>query len=153
MHFREGVNRDAARLAHVFFAAIREGPSAYTEEQRVAWLPAVPAPNAFEKRIAGMHLVVAEDRREIVGFMGIKPDGYIDLAFILPQSRGQGAFRHMYEIIEFQARQDGLERLWTHASLMAEPAFRAVGFSATQQANVHRSGQTLARVEMEKILT
>jgi hypothetical protein len=36
---------------------------------------------------------------------------------------------------------------------MAEPAFRAVGFSVTQQENVQRSGQTLARVEMEKILT
>ena len=153
MHFRNGVKRDTPRLARVFFAAVREGPSPYTEEQRVAWLPAVPAPNAFENRISGMHLVVAEDRREIVGFMGMKRDGYIDLAFILPQSRGQGAFRHMYEMIEHDARQDGLERLWTHASLMAEPAFRAAGFSVTQQVNVHRSGQTLARVEMEKILT
>jgi putative acetyltransferase len=153
MHFREGGIKDAARLADVFFAAVREGPSPYTEAQRAAWLPSIPALNAFEGRISRMHLVVAEDKREIVGFIGMQPDGYIDLAFILPRSRRRGAFRHMYEIIEHQARQDGLERLRTHASLMAEPAFRAVGFSVTQQENVQRSGQTLARVEMEKILT
>ena len=152
MHFREGGKRDAARLAHVFFAAVREGASPYTEAQRAAWLPARPAPEDFERRISALHLVVAEDKREIVGFMGMQPDGYIDLAFILPASRGQGAFRHMYEIIEDQARQDGLKRLRTHASLMAEPAFRAMGFSVIEHRNVHRSGQTLARMEMEKAL-
>ena len=42
MLFRDGGIGDAAQLADVFFAAVREGPSPYTEAQRAAWLPDKP---------------------------------------------------------------------------------------------------------------
>lgn len=153
MHFRDGEITDAARLARVFYVAVREGPSLYSEAQRAAWAPSQPTSQAYAERIKGMYLVVAEDQGKIVGFMGLGPGGYIDLAFVLPRSRGKGAFRRMYQIIEEKAQHDGRARLWTHASLIAEPAFRAVGFSVIQHEIMQRSGQNLMRAEMEKCLT
>lgn len=154
MHFREADRTDTAKLAAVFFKSIRTGESPYTEAQRAAWLPAQPTVGAFADRIAGLYVVVAEEGRDTVGFMAMRPcDGYVDLAFIVPEARGKGAFRHMLEIIEQYALDIRLQRLWTHASLMAEPAFQAQGFSVIQHEMVDCADQKLPRAEMEKHLT
>ena len=153
MHFRDGTIRDAAQLAHVFFTAVRCGDSPYTEAQRAAWLPAKPTTENFVQRLSGQFVAVAEFRRTPVGFMTLRSDGYIDLAFIVPQARGQGAFRHMFEIVEKQVYSEGASRLWTHASLTAEPAFQAMGFSVIQREAVDCAGQKLRRALMEKKLT
>jgi putative acetyltransferase len=153
MHFRYGETQDAARLAEVFFASVHEGPSPYTEAERIAWLPSKPETQAFAARLAGMHVVLVENRGRIVGFMGMTPDGLIDLAFILPEARGKGAFRHLCDIIEAAALADGLNRLWTHASLMAQPAFQAMDFSVVEHQIIQCGGEKLCRAKMEKHLT
>jgi putative acetyltransferase len=47
----------------------------------------------------------------------------------------------------------GHGRLWVHASLMAEPAFAAVGFSVKRPEEVEIGGERFQRFEMEKILS
>ena len=42
--------------------------------------------------------------------------------------------------------------MWTHASLMAEPAFTKVGFSVRKRERVHIGAQGFDRFEMEKSL-
>lgn len=153
MEIRRATPEDAAELARVFHTAVREGPSFYNQTQRAAWAPHVPQTTAFAARLASMHVVVAEAQREIVGFMAMDPTGYIDLVFIVALARGRGAFRQMYGRVEREARATGLHCLWTHASLMAEPAFRAMGFSVIQRQIVERGGETLPRAQMEKRLT
>lgn len=44
-------------------------------------------------------------------------------------------------------------RLWVHASLMAQPAFAAVGFSITEHQAVQIGDQDLKRACMEKLLS
>jgi putative acetyltransferase len=153
MHFRTGERQDATHLADVFFASVHEGASPYTEAERTAWLPARPSTQVFAERLAGLHVVVAEDRGRIVGFMGMTPDGLIDLAFILPEARGSGVFRYLCEIIEATARADGLNRLRTHASLMAQSAIQAMDFSVVEHQIIECGGETLRRATMEKHLT
>lgn len=153
MQVREGEIADAAGLAHVFYKAVRDGPSPYSDAQRAAWAPSEPTKDDYAARVRDLYLAVAEDNRKIVGFMAMKPDGYVDLAFILPAFRSKGAFRNLFEMMEHRARKDGTAVLRTHASLMAEPAFRAVGFSVIQRETEQRAGQSLPRVEMEKYLT
>ena len=144
---------DAALLADVFFRSVREGDSPYTQAQRIAWMPKAPETGPFAQRLAKKECVLKEVDGEPVGFMTVEPGGYVDLAFILPQYRGQGIFRALYEAIEDRARDTGERRLHTHASLMAEPAFRTVGFRVIQRETVERAGEFLRRAEMEKVLT
>ena len=82
--------------------------------------------------------------------MSLAESGYIDLAFIRPSSQGTGIFRKLYESIEKLAMQNGIRRLWVHASLMAQPAFTAMGFSITKKEVVQVGDQSLDRFEMEK---
>jgi putative acetyltransferase len=135
----------------VFFAAIREGPSPYSERQRAAWCAQPPEPDAFAARLAPQHVVLAADTARVMGFMSLEKD-YIDLAFILPSCRGRGVFRTLFTAIEAKARARGETRLWTHASLMAQPAFRAMGFEVMHHETVEIEGEYLARARMEKTL-
>ncbi|MEM9576387.1 MAG: GNAT family N-acetyltransferase [Pseudomonadota bacterium] len=153
MQFRKGVASDAPALAQVFYKAVREGPSPYSDAQRAAWMPHPLDPVAFADRLADKQVMLCEDRGEAIGFMTLEPGGYIDLASILPPYRGRGVFRTLYVEIEALARQENEARLWVHASLMAQPAFQAMGFLVMHHETVARAGQQLARAEMEKHLT
>ncbi len=95
---------------------------------------------------------MAEVEGAVVGFMSIEPGGYIDLAFIRPEHWGRGLFRQMFDLVEAHARGAGEARLWTHASLTAQPAFRAMGFSTIHHETVARNGESLQRAKMEKTL-
>lgn len=144
--------RDADALAQIFYAAVRHGPSPYTEAQREAWLAAPPCGPDWAVRLAALHVALAEVDGRPTGFMSVEPGGYIDLAFILPERHGTGLFRRLYDQVEGWARDAGEARLWTHASLMAQPAFRAMGFLVIHHETVERHGESLTRAKMEKTL-
>ncbi|TMM52801.1 GNAT family N-acetyltransferase [Sulfitobacter sabulilitoris] len=145
--------RDADALALVFHAAVRDGPSPYTEAQRAAWSPEPRSGDPWSARLAGLDTAVIERSGAITGFMSLEPPEYIDLAFIVPGARGQGGFRRLYDRIEAHARAQGAARLRTHASLMAEPAFHAMGFRVITRQSIDRAGQSIDRALMEKPLT
>jgi putative acetyltransferase len=149
---RSARQTDFDALGVLMFQAIRLGQSPYSDAQRAAWLSAPYCGLDWHAKLTAQHVMLAECREAIAGFMSLRPDGYLDLAFILPQARGGGLFRGLYNQIESHARDAGLPRVWTHASLMAQPAFAAVGFDLVQHEAVTRAGEQLPRAEMEKRL-
>ncbi len=152
MQIRRAELSDAGALAQVFFRAVREGPSPYTEAQRAAWMDAPPDTKTFAERLAGQYVILCEERGRACGFMTLDESGYIDLAFILHAARGGGAFRALYEAIEAEARRQGVPRLRTHASLSAQAPFQAMGFAVMHHEEVALAGQHLSRALMEKPL-
>ena len=149
---RWSVDRDADMLALVFHAAVRDGPSPYSDSQRQAWSPEPRSGAPWSARLAALETAVAEEDGALLGFMSLEPPDYIDLAFILPEARGRGLFRALYDAIEARAIDLGAARLRVHASLMAEPAFQAMGFRVIQRERIERACQMLPRADMEKLL-
>ncbi|MDO5704476.1 MAG: GNAT family N-acetyltransferase [Paracoccus sp. (in: a-proteobacteria)] len=143
---------DAEALGRVMFDAIHRGKSPYTPAQQNAWLPAPNAGRAWASRLARQRVAMAEMDGRAVGFMTLAEDGRIDLAFLLPEYRGHGLFHQLYEMLEQDARDRGLDSLYTHASLMAEGPFMAAGFRTERAEQVERDGQVLARFLMRKWL-
>ncbi len=150
---RQASARDFDAMADVMFDAVRHGRSQYTEEQRRAWVPCPRSGNAWNERLESQTIFVAALEAELIGFMSLAANGYIDLAFVRPAAQGTGVFRRLYESIEKLAIQNGEKRLWVHASLMAQPAFSAMGFTITKHETVEIGGQTLDRYEMQKLIT
>lgn len=140
---------DYTALADVMFEAVRTGPSRYTEAQREQWVPARRIGADWTARLDRQAIIVAEDSAGIVAFMTLADAGYIDFAYILPESQGKGLFRRLYAEIEklSHARRD--PRLWVHASLAAMPAFAALGFSITEKQIVTIGTEKLERFEMK----
>lgn len=143
---------DHAELADVMFDAVRNGPSKYTPAQRAAWVPERRRGVEWESRLAAKDIAVGRDGGRIIGFMSIEGGGYIDFAFIRPEAQGSGLFRRLFELVEARARAANEARLWVHASLMAQPAFAAVGFSVLEHQNVQIGDQLFQRAMMEKPL-
>lgn len=140
-------------LADIVFDAVRNGPSKYTQAQRAAWVPVRRGGEEWVARLAGQVIAIARDGNRAVGFMSLAPEGYIDFAFIRPEAQGSGLFRRLFIMIEDKARSQKEPRLWTHASLMAQPAFAAVGFEVVEHEVVRIGDENLGRATMEKLFT
>ncbi|MEP2681651.1 MAG: GNAT family N-acetyltransferase [Sulfitobacter sp.] len=149
---RDARATDHDALGRVMFDAIHHGTSAYSAAERAAWLPAPPRGPQWSAKLGGQQVVLAERAGQVIGFI-TRERGYIDLAFIAAPAQGQGVFRALYGRVEQAAVAAGESRLHTHASVMARPAFEAMGFRVIATERVARSDEYLDRFEMEKILT
>ena len=144
---------DADALGRVFHQAVRNGASArYDAAQLAAWSPQAPGGARWAERLAYGETVVAEDTDRVLGFMTLNPDGYLDLAFVLPEVMGQGVSDRLYAVLETRARARGVERMTTQASLLAEGFFARHGWVVTRRQEVEINGAVLRNAWMEKDL-
>ncbi|MFK7737979.1 MAG: GNAT family N-acetyltransferase [Pirellulaceae bacterium] len=150
---REATADDYDALAVVMFEAVRRGRSRYTEDQRIAWVPEPRSGSEWNERLESQTIRVAMKETRIVGFMSLAVGGYIDFAYVIPLAQGTGVFRQLYESIELHALENCETRLWVHASLMAQPAFSAMGFSIVKRESVEIGDHSFDRFEMEKSLS
>ena len=153
MDFRLAVRDDFDALGQVMFDSVHDEPSPYTSAQRHAWVSEPRSGPEWQMRLAHQKIWIAHFGEKLLGFMSLIEDtGYIDLAFIRSEARGKGAFRGLYSRLEVAARACGRKRLWTHASLMAEPRFGAMGFQLVEREEITMLDQVLVRFHMEKRL-
>ncbi len=141
---------DYPTLAEIMFDAVRNGTTRYTEQQLLAWVPTVRSGQQWEDRLDAQRIFVASSPAQMIGFLSLAANGYIDFAYVRPSAQGMGVFRRMCKSLEILSLNAGETRLWTHASLMAEPAFRAMGFCTTNEETVEIGDQKLRRFVMEK---
>ena len=145
---------DSGALAQIFYDAIHTGAAAhYTQAQRTAWAAEVPTPEAWAKRLTGLWTFVAHGPGGPIGFFSLRPDGYLDLAFVAPLAMGQGAGAALLMATESRAKTTGLTRLTTEASLAAHGFFLRHGWSEIAPQTVERHGVKLRNFRMEKPIT
>ena len=149
---RTATAKDYDALGDVMFDAIHNGPTKYTDAQSKAWAPAPRSGPDWDNRLSQKDVIIAEREGAILGFMTIEPGGYVDFAYIRPSAQGSGLFRRLYSDIEARAVAASETELSTHASLMAQPAFSAMGFDVDYHETVEIDGQELARARMTKTL-
>ena len=134
------------------FDAVRNGESRYTEMQRAAWVPARRSGPEWVERLRRQDIVLAEEDGRAIGFASLAQGGYVDFAYIRPEAQHTGLFRQLLTQIVKRAIEKGEPRLWTHASLTAEPAFAKLGFTIRKRERVRIGDQDFDRCEMEKSL-
>lgn len=149
---RTATEADYDALGEVMFDAIHNGPSKYTDAQSRAWAPDPRKGEAWHARLAKQKILIAEQGQDLLGFMSIEPGGYVDFAYIRPSAQGSGLFRRLFEAVQAWALERGESDLTTHASLMAQPAFAAMGFRVDYHETVEVAGESLARAHMTKTL-
>lgn len=153
MAFRQADEDDFDALGQLMFDSVHADPSPYTVAQRTAWVSEPKSGAYWRERLLHQIVWLSETNGQIEGFMTLIQDtGYIDLAFIRSEARGRGLFRELALRIEDAAREAGRNRVWTHASLMAEPAFARMGFSMIEREEITMLDQVLVRFLMEKRL-
>lgn len=151
--FRWATSSDYDVLGRVMFDAVHKGSSPYSDSQKRAWVSEPHSGDVWKERLANQDILLAKMDNEIVAFMSLAKNEYLDFAYILPAYRGHGLFRQLYERIEERAVELGHLRIWVHASLMAAPAFERMGFERLRRESVQLGDQRLDRFEMEKHLS
>lgn len=133
---------DRAACTRVFYRAVREGAKDfYDADQRAAWAPSPePDPEDADK-LLDQWCWVAERGDSIVGFMSLCHDGYLDMAFVLPEEMGRGTAAALYRPLLAKARAEGLTRLTVIASHLARRFFLKNGWQVERPEDLHADGQ------------
>ncbi len=152
IRYRWASPADYSELGEVMFRAVRYGPSLYSDAQRAAWVAEPRQGEEWNARLAKQDIALAQWDENITGFMSLEAEGYIDFVYILAEHQGTGLFRKLFGMIHAHARTQGATQLWTHASLMARPAFAAMGFAIAEKENIALNGQNFERFKMCMIM-
>lgn len=148
--YRDG---DAPVLATVFERAVREGAAgAYDADQRAAWASALDTPPDWAQRLGEEITLVAERDGHVAGFMTLGRDGFLDLAFVLPEAMGTGVAAALHDRVLAEAEARDLTRLTTEASHLARRFFLKQGWRELGAIEVELGGTTLTSFQMEKRL-
>ncbi|MEJ6388312.1 GNAT family N-acetyltransferase [Gymnodinialimonas ulvae] len=152
--FRPYRPSDAIGLATLFHRAVQEGTTAhYSAEQRAAWCDRPPTSAGWRARVEEAETLVAERHGAHVGFMTLDMEAaYLDFAYVAPEVMGKGVADSLYAMIEGRAKVQGLVRLETEASLLAQPFFKRHGWRVVKVQEVERQGVKIPNAMMEKRL-
>jgi putative acetyltransferase len=144
---------DAPALARLFYETVHAVNRAnYSPEQLRAWTPEVPDPKAWHARMSSRCTLVAEEDGETVGFAELERDGHLDMLYMRKDAVGRGVGSQLYLAVEQVARERGLGRISTEASITARPVFERQGFRVVGEQVVARRGARLTNFAMEKSL-
>lgn len=144
---------DLDLLIALFNGAVRGVASRdYSPAQIAAWAPETPDRAAWAARLSGRPTLVAEIDGVIAGFSDLEPDGHIDMLFVEADHQGLGVAGALLDRIEAMAREQGLDRLFTEASITARPVFEHRGFHVQAAQDVALRGQTFRNYRMAKAL-
>ena len=142
---------DLDAVIAIFLGAIREVASKdYDEAQINAW--AYTDRSIWEERRLSRPTWVAVLDQMIVGFSDLEPSGHLDMMFVHPAYQGIGIASLLLQTVETAAIRDDLSRVFTEASLTAQPFFEKRGFQTLEQQQVAVRGQTFTNFRMEKMI-
>ncbi len=144
---------DVAALTQLFFATVRQVPlKEYSLGELAAWAPAVPQVAVWRRRLAGRHSIVAVAGDEIVGFAELTVAGELAMLYCRHDQVRRGIGTMLCERVERIARDLGLTRVTTDASITARPFFARRGYVARRRRIVRRRGVRLVNFAMVKSL-
>ena len=140
---------DARATATLFHETVRDavGPG-YSRAQRQAWSPGIPDLGPWHERLAGATTLLAEDSQGLAGFMTLRNDGYLDLAFVRADKVGSGVAKALYDSLIGSARDTGQRTLTTDASHLARHFFERQGWRVTHEQTQIRQGVALTNYRM-----
>lgn len=144
---------DSDTLAEIFTAAIHHAaPDYYTAEEIHAWAPPEIDYSEWEQKLGERPPFVAVLDKQIVGFMTLAEDGYVDRTYIHPDHQRKGIAGKLYAHIERTAGIKGLNKLYVDASHMAKPFFASMGFKVVRLNTICKGVVSLDNWRMEKYL-
>ncbi|KIC60551.1 acetyltransferase [Brevundimonas nasdae] len=153
VHIRPYNEADLDVLIDLFVGSVRQVASRdYSPAQIEAWAPVAVNREHWATRLGSRPTYVAEARGQIVGFSDLEPDGHIDMLFVHADHQGKGVARALLDHILARAHEQGIDRLFTEASITARQFFERSGFEVIKSQDVELRGQTFRNYRMVKSL-
>ena len=139
-----------ARLFHDTIHTVNLGD--YTPQQVEAWAPKRIDLARWRQKLEAQELIVAEGQNSIVGFCAWDDTGYLDLLYVHHAFQRKGIASALYGAAEKSMRSKKLKRVYTQASVTAQPFFLRQNFRIMKRQLVNARGVDLPNAVMEKQL-
>jgi len=94
--------------------------------------------------------IVAVENGMITGFSDIDHTGYLDPLFVHKDYQGKGIATTICNALEDHAIRNGIQKVYTHASITAKPFFIKRGYKVIKEQQVERRGVKLTNFVMQK---
>ncbi|MEM6709206.1 MAG: GNAT family N-acetyltransferase [Pseudomonadota bacterium] len=144
---------DVGAIAELFHQSVHEGARRnYSATERAAWSPQRLPAEIWAERLALEFCWVADTPEQLIGFMTLEEDGYLNYAYVAPGVQGTGVAQALYERLEAHARKHAIQRLFCEASFLAQRLFLRQGWTTLEEQRVPRRGVVLTNFRMEKHL-
>ncbi|MEG4586934.1 GNAT family N-acetyltransferase [Microcoleus sp. MOSTC5] len=142
---------DTQQIVKLFYDTVHEvNIRDYTKAQVDAWAPADIDIESWTKSLSSKFTFVAEEGDKIAGFGELEASGHIDRFYCHQDFQRQGVGRLILKQIESKAKDLGINKLFTEASITARPFFESQGFMVITKQEVERRGQKFINFAMEK---
>ncbi len=144
---------DRGACQSVFYHAVHGGTAEfYDADQRAAWAASPRFDPETPDRLAGQRTWLAEEDGTVIGFMSLREDGYLDMAYVLASAHGRGVADALYARMLEEARGLGAPTLTTDASHLARRFFTKHGWEVVYQEQHPARGQLFDRFRMRLTL-
>nr|WP_319419228.1 GNAT family N-acetyltransferase [Pleurocapsa sp. FMAR1] len=154
MKIRLFQSEDTEQIAQLFYDTVRHiNIQDYSKEQVEAWSPDNICFRNWLEICSSRFTYVAEQDNKIIGFGELEASGHIDRFYSHHKYQRQGVGNKIYKAIENKALELNLTRLFTEASITAQPFFIKQGFSVVKEQQVACREETFKNYLMEKQLT
>ena len=124
----------------------------YTEKELFAWAPEKFDVIKFRKALDGCYNTVMTDKRKIVGFLSMEPDGYINRLYTHKNYLKRGIAAKLLGDAESRAKGDGIRELRLDSSKTAEGFYIRMGFSEKGVSVTTHNGVIFKNKTMHKFL-
>lgn len=150
---REYQPTDADTLWQLFYDTIHTvNIRDYSPEQVDAWAPCEIDRQRWASSLRAKMTFVAERDESVVGFGELEPSGHIDRFYCRADCQGQGVGSLLLDQLETKARSLGLQRLFTEASITAQPFFERRGYVLVREQQVECRGVRMTNFVMTKTI-
>lgn len=153
MKIRHFIPNDAPLLRKLFHDTVHTiNAQHYTPEQLDAWAPTEYDQERWQKSFDNKICYVAEKDGELIGFIDLAQDGYLDRLFVHKNFQGQGVAWTLFKLLEKEARVKNITTLTTEASITAKTFFEKQGFIVVREQQKLHNGSMFINYLMQKAL-
>ena len=153
MNLRPITNKDQLELKKVYFDSIQSiDERIYTKDQKRAWSSQAWKNSDFEKAVLQGNGWLINDNETIIAFASRYPNNRIALFYCKGKSQRKGYGSKLLYKLEDEAKTEGLDLLYTEASLISYKLFLKHNWEIKSKEKVIINNKFFERYKMNKIL-
>lgn len=144
---------DLPELAILFRQTVlANAPQRYTSDQTKTWASLALNEAHFNPLILGATTYLAVEDTRILGFAGIRENGYIASTYVRHDCTRQGIGSLLMNVLLDHASREGMQRLYAEASEFSLGLFTKFGFRLYDTEVVDRNGIQFKRYLVERAI-
>jgi GNAT superfamily N-acetyltransferase len=142
---------DTQQIVQLFYDTVHQiNIRDYTKAQVDAWAPADIDLEIWSKSLSSKLTFVAEEGDIIAGFGELETNGHIDRFYCHKDFQIKKVGTQILERLEAKAKDLGINKIFTEASITAKPFFERNKFIVIKKQEVERRGEKFINFAMEK---